>query len=279
MKQNKLKLAAVSLFAAALLWTGIGNTGLASVSASAETTYQGVDYEAVFNADYYAQANPDVAAALGGDSQLMLQHFATVGIREGRVACADFNIEKYIEYNQDLVPVLGTEDVSVYYLHYIQAGKAEGRRASDNAANVENIPVADNPAVPAEAVLQQQVHDIILAQEASFPEGMPWTNDNYYMWNGGIYQGGYGCAGFAFAMSDVAFGAAPSYVHQDYNNIKVGDILRVDHNMHSVVVLEVHPDHVIVTEGNYNGTIHWGRKIPISQLPGEGNYVMSRYAM
>lgn len=270
MKRNRWKSAAVALFAAALLWTGIGSTGLCSVSASAETTYQGVDYEAVFDADYYAQANPDVAAACGGDRQLMLQHFATIGIREGRTACADFQLDKYIAYNQDLVPVLGTEDVSIYYLHYMWAGKAEGRKASDNTVNLDYS--------SASAALQQQVHDIILAQKANFPEGMPWTNDNFYIWHGGIYSGGSGCAGFAFAMSDAAFGTAPAYEHLDYNNIKVGDILRVDNDTHSVVVLEVHPDYVIVAEGNYNGTIHWGRKIPISKLAGEGNYIMSRYA-
>lgn len=256
MKINKKKWTAALLFAAVLLWAGIGNPRLAYVNASPETTYQGVDYEAVFDAGYYAQANPDVAAVYGDDQQALLQHFAVLGIREGRLANAAFNINQYITYNQDLIPVLGTEDISLYYLHYIQEGKAEGRKAAD---------------------MQQQVYNAIIAQKTVFPEGMHWTNDNYCAFKGGIYIGGYGCAGFAFAVSDAAFGELPVYIHYDYNNIKVGDILRINEDSHSVIVLEVHPDDVVVAEGNYNSQIHWGRSISRSSIQDPYSYIMSRY--
>ena len=62
-------------------------------------------------------------------------------------------------------------------------------------------------------------------------------------------------------MSDAAFGDVKAQIHKDYNNIKVGDILRVDHDTHSVIVLEVREDSVIVAEGNFNSSIHWGREI------------------
>lgn len=121
------------------------------------------------------------------------------------------------------------------------------------------------------------IYDKMIAQKANFPEGMPWTNDNFYDWKGGIYFGGYGCAGFAFAVSDAAFGDAGAVIHKDYNNIKTGDILRVNYDTHSVIVLEVKTDSVIVAEGNYNGAIHWGREIPKSELVDEGSYIMTRY--
>lgn len=121
------------------------------------------------------------------------------------------------------------------------------------------------------------VYDKMIAQKANFPEGMAWTNDNFYAWKGGIYSGGYGCAGFAFAVSDAAFGEAGAVIHKDYNNIKIGDILRVNYDTHSVIVLEVKADFVIVAEGNYNGAIHWGREIPKSELVDEGSYIMTRY--
>lgn len=122
------------------------------------------------------------------------------------------------------------------------------------------------------------VYQRIIAMKAQFPEGMHWTNDNYYGWNAGIYSGGFGCAGFAFLLSDAAFGTeSKAFMHNNYNNIKVGDILRINHDSHSVVVLEVKQNSVIVAEGNYNGAIHWGREIPKSQLQGEGNYIMTRY--
>lgn len=110
-----------------------------------------------------------------------------------------------------------------------------------------------------------------------YPEGMHWTNDNYYAWNGGIYSGGYGCAGFAFALSDAAFGDAKAVIHTDYDNVRVGDILRVDNDTHSVIVLEVKEASVVVAEGNYNGSVHWGREIPKSKIMGEGCYIMTRY--
>lgn len=121
------------------------------------------------------------------------------------------------------------------------------------------------------------IYDLMIAQKAVFPEGMRWTNDNFYAWKGGTYSGGYGCAGFAFAVSDAAFGNKKAVVHKDYNNIKVGDILRVNNDTHSVIVLEVKPNSVIVAEGNYNSSIHWGREIAKSNLQDPYSYIMTRY--
>ena len=104
------------------------------------------------------------------------------------------------------------------------------------------------------------VYDIILAQKAVFPEGMHWTNDNYYEWKGGTYTGD-----------------TKAVIHKDYTNIRVGDILRVDNDTHSVIVLEVRDNSVIVAEGNYNASIHWGREIPKAQLVDPYSYIMTRY--
>ncbi|MCM1183648.1 MAG: hypothetical protein NC337_09760 [Roseburia sp.] len=127
------------------------------------------------------------------------------------------------------------------------------------------------------AAREKEVYNILIAQKAFWPEGMSWTNDNYVDWKGGTYSGGYGCAGFAFALSDAAFGDVRARIHTDYTNIRVGDILRINGNTHSVIVLEVKADSVIVAEGNYNSSVHWGREIAKSKLPGEGNYIMTRY--
>lgn len=122
-----------------------------------------------------------------------------------------------------------------------------------------------------------QIYDAIMAQKAVFPEGMNWTNDNYYAWKGGTYTGGFGCAGFAFAVSDAAFGDVRATIHRDYNNIRVGDILRVDNDSHSVIVLEVRENSVIVAEGNFNSSIHWGREIQKERLIDPFSYIMTRY--
>jgi hypothetical protein len=126
--------------------------------------------------------------------------------------------------------------------------------------------------------LYNQVYNILIAQKAYFPEGTPLTNESfYYAWNGGYFSGGYGCAGFAFYLSDQAFGTSPAKIHRDYNNIKVGDILRINNDTHSVIVLDVHDDSVIVAEGNYNSTVHWGREIPKSKIIDASSYIMTRY--
>lgn len=122
-----------------------------------------------------------------------------------------------------------------------------------------------------------QVYQTIMAQKEVFPEGMRWTNDNYYAWRGGTYSIGFGCAGFAFAVSDAAFGDTTAKIHKDYDAIRVGDILRINNNTHSVIVLEVREDSVIVAEGNYNASIHWGREIPKSALIDPSSYIMTRY--
>lgn len=264
MRKIRNRVTGAIILTAIFLWSGVGNIALNNVSASEKTIYQGIDYEDVFDAAYYGAMYPELVAVFGNNEQLLLQHFVTNGMKEGRVGNEKFDIVAYIKYNQDLVPLLGTEDISVYYLHYLQQGKAEGRVSSENA-------------VQQDLNTQQAVYQILIAQQAVFPEGMYWTNDNFYAWNGGYFYGGYGCAGFAFALSDAAFGNAQTVIHTDYTNIKVGDILRVNHDTHSVIVLEVHPDYVVVAEGNYNSSIHWGRSIPISELPGAGNYIMTRY--
>jgi hypothetical protein len=128
-----------------------------------------------------------------------------------------------------------------------------------------------------DAARQQEVYNIIMAQKSVFPEGMHWTNDDYYGWNGGIYVGGFGCAAFAFYLSDQAFGNTKAYIHKDYSNIKVGDMLRVYNDTHTVIVLEVKANSVIVAEGNYNSSIHWGREMSMSEIMDSQSYIMSRY--
>jgi len=127
------------------------------------------------------------------------------------------------------------------------------------------------------ALTEQYVYDTMIALKADYPERMPWTNANYYAWNGGIFSGGYGCAGFAFILSDAAFGDLKARTHEDFGNIRVGDILRVDNDSHSVIVLSVDASMVTIAEGNYNSSIHWGRTITRAKLWETGTYVMTRY--
>ena len=79
---------------------------------------------------------------------------------------------------------------------------------------------------------------------------------------------------FAFILSDAAFGSLPAreLLEFSYADVRVGDILRVNGDTHSVIILEVHPDHVVIAEGNYNRSIHWGRTLTKSEALGHREY-------
>lgn len=92
------------------------------------------DYSAVFNADYYYNNNADLQTVIGNDSQKLLQHFLTSGMKEGRRGSAEFNVWFYMDSYPDLMTAFGLADLTSYYEHYMSLGKAEGRNAAGEAA-------------------------------------------------------------------------------------------------------------------------------------------------
>ncbi len=123
---------------------------------------------------------------------------------------------------------------------------------------------------------EQEAYERIVALRAQYPEGMRWTNDDYYL-SPALYQAGYGCHAFALILSDAAFGSNPGTTYEDLSQVRVGDILRVNYDTHTVVVLEVRDGGVVVAEGNYNASIHWGRVISFGELSRGFMYGITRY--
>lgn len=121
----------------------------------------------------------------------------------------------------------------------------------------------------------EKIRNSIMAFQETYPEGTPFTNDNYYGWNGGIYSGGYGCAGFSFMLSDAAFGEIPARYIYDIDELRVGDIVRINNDTHSVIVTDISGDTITVAEGNYNRSVHWGRTFDKSTL--KFTYIITRY--
>ncbi len=132
---------------------------------------------------------------------------------------------------------------------------------------------------------EEQVRNDILAMKKKYPEGYKWTTDDYAVWGPDIYYDnmqctGYGCVGFAFIVSDAAFGKNKSKkISGDnwYKKIRVGDIVRINNDSHSVIVLEKKKNSIVVVEGAYNYSVHWGREIPMSEVKQTGTYLITRY--
>ena len=103
-------------------------TGSETTIWGAATVYKGVDYSAVYDANYYLSHHADVLKAYGYDENGLLQHFVLCGMKEGRHAKDDFNVQVYKNRYADLRKAYGN-DLKQYYLHYINYGKKEGRKA------------------------------------------------------------------------------------------------------------------------------------------------------
>ncbi|MBQ8148531.1 MAG: hypothetical protein IJ040_07070 [Lachnospiraceae bacterium] len=93
------------------------------------TTYNGVDYSAVYQVGYYANKYKDLRNTCGLDDEAYLIHFVNDGMREGRQAISSFNVMSYAYKYYDLRRVF-KNDLRQYYLHYIYSGKREGRVAT-----------------------------------------------------------------------------------------------------------------------------------------------------
>ncbi|MBR3507330.1 MAG: hypothetical protein IKO03_00875 [Lachnospiraceae bacterium] len=130
------------------------------------------------------------------------------------------------------------------------------------------------------------VYQAMMAKQTEYPEGMPWTNADTYNWYAfkeySVYYTG-GCAAFAAILSDAAFGDLPARQLNEkfFDAIRPGDILRFRDGLpteHSVIVLKKYDDHVVVAEGNYNSSIHWGREMTKTEIDGgELSYIITRY--
>lgn len=92
------------------------------------TIYGGMDYKDVYDYEYYINRYGDIAAAFSGDYAGALRHFVQNGMNEGRQAKGTFNVNSYshAKNNEDLRKAFG-DNLKLYYIHYIEYGKEEGR--------------------------------------------------------------------------------------------------------------------------------------------------------
>ncbi|MGI5984048.1 MAG: hypothetical protein ACOX8F_11625 [Sakamotonia sp.] len=126
----------------------------------------------------------------------------------------------------------------------------------------------ESPAAGA-GMTDEEAYEAIISLKETYPEGKKWTNENTFRRNFSI---GAGCAGFAYMVQDTLYGSSASYeVHDrlDREALRVGDHIRMYNNQggeHSVIILTIGKDFVTVAEGNFNSSIHWGRRISMDDL-------------
>lgn len=160
-------------------------------------------------------------------------------------------------------------------------------------------PEEDGAAEEGEPVVQTEVkvpspseaYKSMMGMQEQYPERTPWSNSNQYTWHGGTGENreianiGAGCVGFAYILSDAAFGDLKARMlikgAFTFEDVRAGDILRVNDNTHSVIVLRVFEDSVEVAEGNYHenggeGFIHWGRVLPKAEVEAASSLI-TRY--
>ena len=140
----------------------------------------------------------------------------------------------------------------------------------------------------------QEVYEAMIAlqEDDRYREGTVWTDyepysdeKGYYRWKGGTLDGknisAVGCVAFAFILSDAAFDALPARMYPadqfQYEDLKIGDILRVNTDSHTVIVLEVSDAGVIIAEGNLNGKVHWGRAMSKDEVMRDISHYITRY--
>lgn len=101
-------------------------TGYDQSAVNYQTVYNGIDYRAVYNYNYYLWRYPELPNYFGYNQNAILEHFVKYGMSEGRQANPEFNVYQYRDNYADTVAAFGN-DLALYYYHYIHHGKNEKR--------------------------------------------------------------------------------------------------------------------------------------------------------
>lgn len=170
--------------------------------------------------------------------------------------------------------------------------ESEMESESETKRSVEK---PDIPDIDSTTLTPEKVYDAMIALQGKtgYTEGAEWTDyvpysgkgDDVYRWNGGTIGGSnivaVGCVAFAFTLSDAAFGRLPARMYANgafkFEDIKVGDILRMNTDTHTVIVLKVSDTGVVVAEGNNSGKVHWGRAIDKDTVMNNTSHYITRY--
>lgn len=124
---------------------------------------------------------------------------------------------------------------------------------------------------------ESEAYNILMGKKSIYPDGTPWDINSYFQWKGGIYISGKGSIAFAFMLSDAAFGGCEAKKTTNFGNIKIGDIVVLNGERDSFIVLKVNADSYTIAEGNYNGEVKWERLVTKSEVQSTADFVLTRW--
>ena len=140
-------------------------------------------------------------------------------------------------------------------------------------------------------ITEENIKEMLSEAEKGMPSRTKWDTSDFYQYGTrafGNYRYAYACSAFAGALSDYIFGKdAPVTKHQNFDNIKVGDIIDWNNSStgygHAVLVTTIHPttdDSYGVTNGNLGGMVIWDNYTYIDSIDETTiaeSYIYSRY--
>lgn len=139
---------------------------------------------------------------------------------------------------------------------YIEVGTANnGSGDIDDTTEAYNGTLANG-----KEITEENVKEILEELKEEFPEGMAWGHEKFYA--SPTIGGGGACNAFAYMISDRIFGKyAPLIKHQNFDNVKVGDIIWTQNSensySHLMVVTNVDGNFFDGCSGNTDGKVSW----------------------
>ena len=92
-------------------------------------------WKVLFDAEYYMDTYPMLAMLYHKDEDLLLEHFQTVGIHEGRQGSKDFNVAAYMENCDSKLADAFGDSYECYYFYYALNQKTESKVDVANESN------------------------------------------------------------------------------------------------------------------------------------------------
>ena len=132
-------------------------------------------------------------------------------------------------------------------------------------------------------ITEANVKEILEELKEEYPEGMAWGQEKTY--TSPTIGTGRACNAFAYMISDEIFGQfAPLTKHQNFDDIKVGDIVWVKNSdtnySHLFVITDIEEDICRGVSGNSNSKVEWRGRVRISNFSEPGysqSVVWTRY--